>query len=244
MSQGAASWDLKLRDALCDRVQGVLVDDDRLDRVALAGSIARGQADVYADIDFVVHLRRGFMDREYFFDLPRLMDAVGPRVIDGWSFTALPHYAATFYFDGVPLLWHVDIGCIPADPEWHVDGSDLTQVKRWEQRFKMWIEAVKRFLRAENTPLDSKARRLLDEYMIDLISRVAKRMDVSALTGEPRDQLNRLIDMEVAWHRSQGLGDESVFLVCDELRHDVLNRVATGVAWSAPAIYPLRLYDC
>ena len=96
MSHGAASWNLALRDALCERVRGVLVDDHRVDRVELEGSLARGQGDIYADIDFVAHLRPGRTDREFFFDLPRVMDAVGPRLIDGWSFAALPNYAATF----------------------------------------------------------------------------------------------------------------------------------------------------
>jgi predicted nucleotidyltransferase len=143
-------WNIADRDALRETVTRVLEADPRVVRVELKGSLATGNADLFSDIDFVAHLQPGLVDRDYFLELPALMDSVGPRVIDGLGFAALPnYYVGTHYFEGLPLLWHVDIDCRAASPEWHIDGAYLFQITRWEQRFKMWIEAIQRLLRAE-----------------------------------------------------------------------------------------------
>jgi len=186
------------------------------------GSLANGTADIYSDVDLVVHLQPGLVDRDLFFELPAVMEAVGPRVIDGLGFAALPrHYVGTFYFSDLPLLWHVDIDCLASAPDWHIDGTDLFSITRWEQRFKMWIEAVQRLLRAEEYG-GAERQQYFEEYMADMKMRIAKRMDLSSVAGPPREQLSRLLDMETAWHRSEGLGHEKVFTACDALRREVL----------------------
>lgn len=222
MSDSSARWDPAIRDSLRQRVTRVLAEDPWVDHVELNGSLASGRADIYSDIDVFAYLRPGFNDRDFFLQLPQVMDRVGPRIIDGLSFAALPHYAGMFYFERMPLLWHVDIGCLPATEEWHVDGADLFALKRWEQRFKMWIEAVKRFLRAESQPAAPELRLAFEEYLADMKSRVTKRMDLSSVVGESRKQLSSLLDMEIAWHRAAGIGDEQVFEACDGLRAAVL----------------------
>ncbi|MEX2245910.1 MAG: hypothetical protein WEC75_04410 [Dehalococcoidia bacterium] len=186
------------------------------------GSLAAGSADALSDIDLRVDLRPGITDRAYFLELPDVMDSVGPRLIDGMSFAALPAYAGTFYFEGVPLLWHVDVGVIPADAAGHVDSADLLTVQRWEQRFKMWIEAVKRCLRAANPSADRDASIAFDTYLADMKARIAKRIDTSPVAGTPSHQLSMLLDMEIAWHRGRGIGSARVFEACDALRRDVL----------------------
>jgi predicted nucleotidyltransferase len=216
-------WDLALRDALGTRVTRVLEADPRVSSLELTGSLARGGADIYSDVDLIAHLEPGIVDRDFFFDLPAVMDAVGPRVIDGWGFAALPrHYVGTYYFPSLPLFWHVDIDCAPAAVEWHVDATDLFDVKRWEQRFKMWIEAVQRLLRVEKYGSAEKQQNF-EAYLADMKMRIAKRMDLSSVAGTPREQLSRLLELEAAWHRAQGLGDEGVFAACDSLRREVLH---------------------
>ena len=211
------------RDALRDKVTRVLEAEPRVVGTEIMGSLANGKADIYSDVDIIAHLKPGLTDRDFFFDLPSVMEKVGPRIIDGWGFSALPDdYAGTFYFPDLPLFWHVDIDCVPAGPEWHVDGADLFEYKRWEQRFKMWTEAVKRLLRAHEYG-DAQRQQHFENYLADLKMRVGKRMDVSLLTGGPEEQLARLLDMETAWHRAEGLGDEAVFAACDALRREVLS---------------------
>jgi hypothetical protein len=53
-------------------------------------------------------------------------------------------------------------------------------------------------------------------------TRIAKRHDMSAVMGEPREQLSQLLEREIAWHRSQGIGEDKVFAACDAFRHAVL----------------------
>jgi predicted nucleotidyltransferase len=222
MSLRVQEWDLAVRESLRDRVIGVLSDDQRVERVVAYGSLAAGTADALSDIDLTALLRPGTTDREYFLELPAVMDAVGPRLIDGMGFAALPGYVGTFYFEGVPLFWHVDIGVMPADAAWHVDSADLAAMTRWEQRFKMWIVAVKHLLRAEGRPAGADASTVLIAYLEDMKTRIAKRMDLSPVAGTPRDQLTMLLDMEIAWHERQGMGSARVFEACRALRRDAL----------------------
>jgi predicted nucleotidyltransferase len=215
-------WDVAVRDALRRRVADALASEATIARVELHGSLASGNSDIYSDIDLAVHLHPAVTDRECFVKLPTLMNSVGPRLIDGLGFAALPGYVGTFYFEGVPLFWQVDIGVIPAAATWHVDSTDLLTAKRPEQRFKMWIKAMKLFVRAEHKPGNTEARSALNDYLADIKERVAKRMDTSPVTGSPRDQLNMLLDMEIAWHRERGIVDARVFEACEALRSDVL----------------------
>jgi hypothetical protein len=222
--QIAPAWDVARRDALLATATRVLEADSRVTGVTLKGSLSTGTADLYSDIDLVAHLKPGVIDRDFFFASPAVVDAIGPRVIDGWGFAALPaHYVSTFYFPNLPLFWHVDVDCAPASAEWHVDGADLFQVKRWEQRFKMWIEAVQLLLRSEKYG-DEQHGASFDAYLADLKMRVGKRMDLSSVAGAPEEQLSRLLELEIGWHKAEGLGEETVFAACMALRDEVLVR--------------------
>jgi hypothetical protein len=85
----------------------------------------------------------------------------------------------------------------------------------------MWIECVQRYLRADRYGT-ADLQQSLEDYLADMKMRIAKRIDLSEVSGQPREQLSQLIDLEMGWHRGQALGEEKVFAACDQLRREVL----------------------
>jgi predicted nucleotidyltransferase len=203
------------RHFLYERIRDVLLADPQVQAVELFGSLTTGDADIYSDIDLRCFLKDG-TDRDFAFRLPSLIEAVGPRLIDGWGFSALPNwYVRTFYFAAYPLFWHVDIECLGTE---HIDGSDIKQQEHWQQRFKIWIEAVKYLKRGEAQHDLS----LASSWVEGTKERLAKRADVTGIQGSLANQLSRMLDIEMAWHRGKDLPVEEVCAACDNLRRALL----------------------
>jgi predicted nucleotidyltransferase len=225
------NWIISARDVLQRRVTAALEADSRIERAELAGSLASGTADIYSDIDLRAYLKPGFVDREFFLEVPSLMDKVGPRVTEGWSFSALPRlYVVASYFEDLPLFWHVDIDCRPASEEWHVDAADLQNVPRWEQRYKVWVESMLRLARVESGA-EVPARKAFDAHFEDMKMRMSKRVDLSGVSGEPRQQLAALLDLETAWHKAHRFDVERLDQACRQLWQDVFGnqqRIGNG----------------
>lgn len=191
------------RGELLDRVTEVLLADERVVRVELSGSLNGGKADEFSDIDLRGHLSEGVVDRNFFLDVPRLMERVGPSVV-GWGFTALPdEYVATFHFDEYPLFWGVDIACVSSV---HEDGSDLMSVYRWEQIYKMWILAAKYLARSEAKVSD--VQRLVERHaeVTTPASTTAARL-CSLLAGIEERKLARGDPYEALHHRCVALAN-------------------------------------
>ena len=138
--------DPAVRLTLSALVTEALLADDRADRVVPFGSLAGGKVDEFSDIDLMVHLKPGVVDRHFWADLPEVLRPIGPAVC-GWSFQAIGagRYGACFLFDDYPLFWEVDIGCVAETP---TDPADLLTTYRWEQIYKVWLGAAKSVARS------------------------------------------------------------------------------------------------
>lgn len=179
----------------------VLEADERVISVTLAGSLNGGKSDEFSDIDLSVELRRGIEDRAFFFDVPRLLEPLGESV-SGWGFNCLPHtYVATFNFADYPLFWKVDVEC---RSDAHVDGSDLLTQYRWEQIYKMWMDAAKQAARAQ-VKLEG-VRTLL-----------AKHVDVDEAPSTSAEQLRALLNAIRERKIAKGDPYEDLHRRCEEL---------------------------
>lgn len=140
------------------------------------GSIGTDRADRYSDIDLMVVLH-GVSDQTFAFELPRHLDVIGPRLIDGWGLGLLPEqYIRKFYFEDHPLFWNVDIGCVSEE---HVDGTELRDQYHWPQVFAMWVKAVKGLLRGEDS-------------VSPFVAHISRWADTSRLPGSrPRASVGR-----------------------------------------------------
>jgi len=195
------SLDLAARALLQERVTATLRGDPRVVDVLLVGSLATGRSDEWSDIDLVAVLRDDVADRDFFFDLPALMDGVGPNVA-GWGFVGFPGtYIGTFHFDDQPLFWGVDVMC--SSPI-HVDGADLLATYRWEQIYKMWIQAAKYAARA-------------DAKIDEVAERTALHVEVAMPPSATVDRLAALLDAIRVRKEQQGDPYEAFHARCVEL---------------------------
>ena len=198
--------DVARRDQLASRIIALLRDDPRIADAQLYGSLAKGRADRYSDIDIVVHAR-SIADRDLAEALPNVLQPLGTRLVDGWGLGFLPDtYIRTLYFDDYPLFWHVDIGCLS---EIHVDGSDIKAAYHWPQIFKIWIDVVKDLLRGKNR---------VDE----LAAMMARWADVASIHGTPARRLSHFLDLCAERAKHRGAPYEALYTCCDELRREYL----------------------
>jgi predicted nucleotidyltransferase len=173
--------DVARRVELTARVTDALVADPRVGAVEPFGSLVNGKADKYSDVDLLVHLHPGVVDRDLWADLPEVLRPVGSAV-HGWSFQALGggQYGASFLFDDYPLFWAVDIGCVTNEP---TDPSDVMSTYRWEQIYKVWLSAAKAVARSRDRLKDVRV----------LVEKHQPVLEVQA-PDAPLEELRHLLD--------------------------------------------------
>ncbi len=171
------------------------------------GSLAEGTADRYSDIDIHLNLTE-VSDRAFAEILPDILRPVGPPLIDGWGFGALPDlYIRTLFFDSYPLFWHVDIAC---ESEHHIDGSDLQGTYHWPQIFKIWIDVLSNLLRGQDTTA-------YIERFIGAWADIGMTKDMS-----PALKFSQYLDWCAERARTRGAPCEALFERCDQLRDEYL----------------------
>jgi len=197
---------LKRRDQLGKDIISLLNKDERVTNVEFYGSLAKGTADPYSDIDLHVQLQN-VSDRAFAEILPDLIRPVDTCLIEGWGLGALPDdYVRTFYFESYPIFWHVDIHCKSAH---HIDGSDIQNTYHWSQIFKIWIDVVSNWARGKDTT--------------DYIERfMGKWTDLSKATGSPPQKLSQYLDLCAERARKRGAPCDTFYNRCDELRREYL----------------------
>ncbi len=195
------------RDDLMQAATELLRREPHVTNVGLFGSLGRGEADAYSDIDVRVELA-GISDRVFAHRLSEIVKPLGTLLIDGWALHALPErYGRTFYFAEYPLFWHLDVAC---ESPLHEDGSDLLQRYYPEQIFKIWLEVLSDLFRGED----------LTAYLEGFMSRWA---DLTVWQNEtPQTKLGYYLELCVARARSRGALIESLIARCDELRRAYL----------------------
>lgn len=196
------------REALAEAALELLRLEPHVTGVELFGSLARGEADAYSDIDVRVKLS-GVSDRAFAHRLSEVVRLLGTLLIDGWALHALPEkYGRTFYFAEYPLFWNLDVAC---ESPLHEDGSDLLKRYYPEQIFKIWLAVLADLLRGEDRTA----------YLEGFMSRWA---DLSAVQGlEPPAKLAHYLDLCAARARSRGAAIEPLIARCDALRQSYLD---------------------
>lgn len=191
------------RETLTEVAVKLLRLEPHVHEVSLFGSLARGEADAYSDIDIRVELS-GISDRAFAHHLSEVVKPLGTLLIDGWALHVLPEkYGRTFYFAEYPLFWHLDIAC---ESDRHEDGSDLLKPYYPEQIFKIWLEVLADLLRGE----DKTA------YLEGFMSRWA---DLSAWQNEPpQRKMGAYLERCAARARTRGATIEPLISRCRELK--------------------------
>jgi predicted nucleotidyltransferase len=173
--------------------------------VEVAGSLSRGQADSYSDVDLLI-TARGVSDRATAEAVPGVLEPLGPRLVDGWALGLLPDlYVRTLYFDHLPLFWHLDV---EVHSDIHAAGSDIAAAYHWQQIFKMWVKCAKDVLRGYDAIPAFRAH-------------VERRSDLSAIGGAPKRQLAEILDVLAERTVQRGVAPETLaplLLRCEALR--------------------------
>jgi hypothetical protein len=198
--------DLGRRAALAELITDRLAMSPYVVEVQPFGSLAGEESDQYSDIDLVV-IVDGVSDRSFAEGLPDLLRPIGSQLIAGWGLDRLPEtYVRTIYFEDYPLFWHVDLGCVSTT---HDPGDDLARDYHWPQVFKMWIAAVKQYVRGR---ADGAA----------FLRHISKWADLSDLSGQAAARLGQSLDLCAARARSRGAPCDEVYRRCLELRASYL----------------------
>ena len=145
---------------MAERIRAALGTLPGVRRAFLRGSLARGRTDELSDIDVGIDVS-GEDNGAFAVGLPASFARLFPVEFWDWTTALLPGaYVQTYFLQGQPLFWHVDVEISATPHVASVSREHAVQVQDRTDHFtKLWVLTAKHLLRGLPEAPD-EARRL------------------------------------------------------------------------------------